>query len=96
MTSKFNDDKAFAKDGNKNHPRGRDMPHFEIRQIIMGDPEVFTNLDFIQIPTLPFELQPTNGIIIDSNGNVCSNQLSDAHPQDDLLVECQCNKSAFK
>ena len=32
----------------------------------MGDPEVFTNLIFIQVPTLPFELRPTNSIKNDS------------------------------
>ena len=36
------------------------MPHFEIRQILMGDSEVFTNLNFLKIPMLPFELRPTN------------------------------------
>ena len=67
VTSKFNEDKAFAKDRNKNHPKGRDMPHFEIRQILMGDPEVFTNLNFLKISTLPFELRPTNRIQIEDS-----------------------------
>ena len=36
------------------------MPHFEIRQIILGHPEVFTNIKCIVRPTLPFELQKKN------------------------------------
>ena len=32
------------------------MPHFEIWQIILGHTEVFTNIEFIEILTLPFEL----------------------------------------
>ena len=68
--SKMNEDKAFSQRKEKNHPKGRDMPHFEIRQIVFGDPKVFTNLQFIHIPTIPFELQPTNKIVLDSNGNV--------------------------
>mmetsp|Transcript_10982 Transcript_10982/g.23255 ORF Transcript_10982/g.23255 Transcript_10982/m.23255 type:complete len:323 (+) Transcript_10982:3908-4876(+) len=31
VSSKYNKDKAFAKNRTKCHPRGRDMPHFEIR-----------------------------------------------------------------
>ena len=46
------------------------MPYFEIRQIMMGDPEVFTDLDFYSLSTLPFELRPTNTIHLDSSGNV--------------------------
>ena len=46
------------------------MPHFEIRQIILGHHEVFTNLEFIQISTLPFELRPTNSIKLDLKGNI--------------------------
>ena len=48
------------------------MPYFEIRQILMGDPEVFTNLSFISISTLPFELRPNNSIKLDSRGKVVS------------------------
>ena len=62
IISKSNDDKDFAKDRNENHPKGRDMPNFEIRQILMGDSEVFTNLTFIKLFTLPFESRPKNSI----------------------------------
>ena len=62
VISKFNEDKDFAKERNKNHAKGRDTPHFEIRQIMIGYPEVFTNTMFIKLCTLPFGLPPTNSI----------------------------------
>ena len=73
VSSKINKDKAMAKERTENHPRGRNIPHFEIRQILMGNPEVFTNLKFIEISTLPFELHPTNSIKLDAQGNVMGN-----------------------
>ena len=45
VTSKINEDKAFKQERFKNHPKGRDMPYFEIRQILIGDAEFFT--DFV-------------------------------------------------
>lgn len=60
VTSKYNEEKAFDKTRFKTHPKGRDMPHFEIRQILLGIPEVLTNMDFIPLSTLPFELRPVN------------------------------------
>ncbi|MDB4430361.1 hypothetical protein N9140_00205, partial [bacterium] len=86
VRSKINEDKAFDKERYKNHPKGRDMPHFEIRQIMMGDPEVFTDLDFIQVSTLPFELRPTNSIVLDSKGNIVNNNRAnddDDYPDED-------------
>ena len=70
MSSKFNKDKAFAQQRKKNLPKGRDMPYFEIRQIIMGDMEVYTDLTFVDVSTLPFELRPANSIRLDSQGDV--------------------------
>ena len=83
VTSKYNEDKAFGKDRNKLHPRGCDMSHFEIRQILLGDPEVFTNMNFVQIPTLPFELRPTNNIKLDTQGKVINEgDNEEEHPSD--------------
>eukprot|EP00956_Cyclotella_meneghiniana_P028973 scaffold69032_cov51-Cyclotella_meneghiniana.AAC.1 len=44
VRSNINEDKAFDKKRYKNHPKGRDMAYFEIRQILMGDKEIITNL----------------------------------------------------
>ena len=70
VSSKFNEDKAFAQQRKKNLPKGREMPYFEIRQIIMGDMEVYTDLTFVDVSTLPFELRPANTIRLDSQGDV--------------------------
>ena len=79
ITSKVNEDKAFKNLRNKNHPKGRDMAHFEIRQILMGHPEVFTNIEFIQICTFPFDLRPTNTVSLDIKGNVTNDHHQDAN-----------------
>ena len=70
VRSKINEDKAFSKNKMKNHPKGREMPHFEIRQILLGHEEVFTNLNFKEISTLMFELRSTIIIELDTRGIV--------------------------
>ena len=77
VTSKYNKNKAFGTDRMKLHLKGRDMPHFEIRQIMLGDPGLFTNMEFIEISTLLFELRPSNSIILDTQGNVTQNNIVD-------------------
>ena len=73
IRSKINEDKAFSKERMKNHPKGREFPHMEIRQMIMGDEEIFTNMIFITISTLPYELRPTNAIELTQTGEVHNN-----------------------
>ena len=41
----------------------------------MGHPEVLTNLDWLELSTLPFELRPTNSIKLDDKGDVTENPL---------------------
>ena len=50
------------------------MPHLEIRQILMGHPEVFTNMEYVQISTMPFDLRPKKLVNLDTKGNVRYNQ----------------------
>ena len=86
--SNINEQKAYEKNRKKKHPRGRDMPHFEIRQLLMGHPEVFTNIEFIRISTLPFELRPQNSICVDNIGNVSTNYTHNHnHPPDAFNTE---------
>ena len=82
IRSKINEDKAFSKERLKNHPKGRDYPHLEIRQIMMGDEEIFTNMTFIPLSTLPYELRPTNRIELNQNGDVVNNDPHADHPED--------------
>ena len=53
VRSSINEQKAYEKNRKETHPRGCDMPHFEIRQLLMGHPEVFINIELIKISTLP-------------------------------------------
>ena len=85
VRSKINEDKAYSKNRSKNHPKGRDVSHFEIRQIIFGHPEVFTNLQFLDISTLPFELRPTNKIYMSIKGEIANlNDDTDGDSQSNL------------
>ena len=70
VSSKINEDKAFEKSRFKSHPKGRDYAYFQMRQIIMGHPEVYTDLKHFPLSTVPFELRPTNSIKLDSGGDV--------------------------
>ena len=82
IRSKINEDKAFSKERLKNHPKGRDYPHFEIRQMMMGNEEIFTNMKFISISTLPYELRPTNRIELNQKGEVVNNNNQNDNPED--------------
>ena len=62
------------------------MSYFEIRQIMLGDAEVFTDLFFVHLSTLPFELRPSNKVEIDSKGKV-------VNPNTDYDVEAAENIS---
>ena len=54
---------------------------------MMGDPEAYTDLTFVPLSTLPFELRPTTSIYLDSEGDVVQptsdynieNNLADAY-----------------
>ncbi len=92
VTSKINEDKAFNNERHKNHPKGRDMAHFETRQILMGHPEVFTDMEFIQISTSPFDLRQTNSIHLDIKDSVQYNQnmenrIHNTNPKDNYLTD---------
>ena len=87
IISKSSDDKAFAKERNKNNPKGRDMPNFEIRYILMGDPEGFTNLTFIKQFTLPFESRPKNSIRADDTTQNPSDTFSPNIPLPKVIIK---------
>ena len=86
VRSKINKDKAYSKERLKNHSRGREMPMLEIRQVMFGDEEVFTNLEFVQICTLPFELRPTNSVKLDSKGQVIGDINNNYMNKEEILV----------
>ena len=73
VSSKINEDARFRQQKFKHHPKGRDNGYFELRQFAMGHPEVLTDLDWMELSTLPFELRPTNRIKLDDKGDVIKN-----------------------
>ena len=54
-SSAFNESKMLQKSRDYKHPRGRAVSLMQIVQQIFGYPEVFTDLKFIQIATVPLE-----------------------------------------
>ena len=57
------EDKAREKDHKK--PQGFCISHLEMLHNMLKYPEIVTNLDFINVPTMPLELQ--TGIVIESD-----------------------------
>ena len=56
-TSKINEEKALSQQRNKNHPKGRAISLMEMYQVMLNYPEVITNLVFVHICTLSYELR---------------------------------------
>ena len=54
-TSAYNEKKIMDKDRYKNHPSGRKISLFQMLQQMLGFPEVFHDMNFIQVPTVPLE-----------------------------------------
>ena len=54
-SSKIVEDKATQKSKNKNKPTGRSISFFQQLQMILGYPEIRTDLIFINVPTVPLE-----------------------------------------
>ena len=54
-TSEYNEKKAFEKSRDSKLPNGRCMPILQMVQMMLGYPEVFTDMEFVMIPTLPYE-----------------------------------------
>ena len=48
----------------------------------MGHEEVFTNMNFIKISTLPFELRPSNRIELNQKGEIENTTNENEHPED--------------
>ena len=78
VSSKINEDAKFMQQKFKYCPKGRANGYFELRQFAMGQPKVLTNLDWLELSILPFELRPTSRIKLDSKGDVIENP-ADAH-----------------
>ena len=47
-----------AKKKDKAHPKGRAISHMEMLCVILGYPQVYTDLEFFHVPTVPLEERP--------------------------------------
>ena len=56
-TSKFNEDKLKEQNRSKNHVQGRAISQNEMVHMMLRYAEVYTDLNFISIPTIPLELR---------------------------------------
>ena len=56
ITSKINEDKSRKKRGDNPHVQGREISEIDMRHFLIKYPEVFTDLIFISVLTLPLEL----------------------------------------
>ena len=61
----------------------------------MGDPEVFTNLTFIQVPTLPFELRPTNSIRNDTQRSHPEDAFNSGIPMQQIRMQMNLSDEQF-
>ena len=55
-SSKANEEKYISKKSCDNHPRERAISLMEIYQMMLKYPEVYANILFENIPTIPLEL----------------------------------------
>ena len=54
----------------KHHDKGFDMITWEIRKLLMGQPDVYTNLHWENVPTKPLEVRKGNRIKLDRSGAI--------------------------
>ena len=72
-TSAINESKAFQSKRYKNHPTGTEFPDIYSLHLILGYPEVTTNIPFIPNNTGPFELRTQHTVRLNQCGNVIHN-----------------------
>ncbi len=78
VTSAINESKAFQNKRYSSHPTGTEVPDVYCLHLILGYPEVTTNMTFIQNNTGPFENHTQHTVRLDQCGNgILSHAASD-------------------
>ena len=54
-TSEYNEKKAFEKSRNSKLPSGRCMPILQMMKMMLGYTKVFTDMEFVMIPTFQYK-----------------------------------------
>ena len=70
VKSAINEKKAFNESKQSNLPFGRIIGMPQMLHQLIGDSEIETNLIFIIVPTLPFELRGNKKLFINPNGEL--------------------------
>jgi hypothetical protein len=70
VTSAINESKAFQSKRYSSHPTGTEVSDVYCLHLILGYPEVTTNMTFIQNNTGPFENRTQHNVRLDQCGNV--------------------------
>jgi hypothetical protein len=70
VSSKINEDKAKENMRGNDHPQGRAISLMEMYHHIFKYPEIYTDLNFVIIPTVPLELRKGTQVKMKSNGVV--------------------------
>ena len=68
------------------------MPMLKNRQVMFKDKEAFTNLVFVHMCTLYFELWPTNSVKLDSNGKAIGDINNNAMNKEEILLVPDTNQ----
>ncbi len=88
VSSAINESKAFQSKRCSSHPTGTEVPDVYCLHLVLGYPEVTTNMTFIQNNTGPFESRTQHTVRLDWCGVViCS------HAAGDVVGECMFNHS---
>ncbi len=69
-SSKYHEDKVFEKRRDRFHPQFREVPTLNMLQHLLLIPEIITNLNFVEISTLPFEVRSREKVRMDRDGNI--------------------------
>ena len=81
-SSAINEKKAIERSRDAHQFAGRQYPFLEILHLMLGLPEVTTNLNFAEIVTYPYELRARGKINVDENGLVqCPNDPFEDRPE---------------
>ena len=69
-TSRYNEERAFKQSRDKHQLQFREVAMMNMFQLMLAIPEVITNLHFVEISTLPFEVRSQNKIKLNKKGKV--------------------------
>ena len=95
-SSRMNEDKAFNQSRDKHLPHTRAMAILEMFQQMVASGDVTTNLHFIPVSTLPFEVRSRQKIKLNSRGRLIRNDNDDANDNNNPSADAHVSGVAAK